>query len=129
MAVSDDYRVFLEELFQEFGRVEVRNMFGGAGIFADGVMFGLVADGVLYLKADAAFATEFAAEGKEPFTYRAKAGRPVAMSYWELPDRLLDDPAEFAGWARHAHRIALAAGAARQPARKPPKKRQPPQRR
>ncbi len=103
-------------------------MFSGAGVFAEGVMFGIVAGGVLYLKADADFAAEFAAEGKGPFTYQPKGRSPISMSYWEVPERLLDDFAEFASWARRAHAIALAASA-RETARKRPKKRQPPQRR
>jgi DNA transformation protein len=84
MALSANYKAFLEDLFSEFGPVEVRSMFGGAGIFADGVMLGLAADGALYLKADEIFAGEFAAEGKGPFTYQAKGRKPVSMSYWEV---------------------------------------------
>jgi DNA transformation protein len=127
MGVSADYKAFLEDIFVEFGRVSVRTMFGGAGVFAEGVMFALVADGVLYLKADDAFSPDFVAEGKGPFTYHAKSGRPVSMSYWEVPDRLLDDPAEFARWARRSHGLALAWAAEKlrrtRPRKRPPQKR------
>ena len=44
---------YISELFAAFGPVKVRRMFGGAGLFADGMMFGLIDDGVIYLKADA----------------------------------------------------------------------------
>ena len=47
------FKEFLEELFAPIGGVTVRRMFGGLGIFKDGVMFALVVDDVLYLKADA----------------------------------------------------------------------------
>jgi DNA transformation protein len=84
-------------------------MFSGAGLYADGVMFAILVDDTLYLKADELFARAFAAEGKGPFTYRRKGRAPVAMSYWEVPERLLDDPEELVAWARRAHAVAVAA--------------------
>ena len=65
----------------------------------------------LYLKADESFSRDFAAEGKGPFTYRRKGRPPVAMPYWEVPERLLDDPEELVTWARRAYAVALAAKA------------------
>ena len=53
----------IRELFAAFGPVVVRRMFGGAGIFADGTMFALVHDGVIYLKADERNAPDFEREG------------------------------------------------------------------
>lgn len=43
-----------------------------------------------------------------PFTYTPEGRAPVAMSYWEVPPRLLEEPDELAAWAREAHRIACA---------------------
>jgi len=77
-------------------------MFGGAGIYADGSMFALVADGVIYLKADERNAPDFDRERLAPFTYQTKAGRRGVMSYRRMPDRLYDDPDELATWARAA---------------------------
>ena len=94
----------MQDLLAEFGPVDIRSMFSGAGVYADGVMFALLANDTLYLKADADFARDFEAEGKRPFTYRPKGGKPVAMSYWEVPERLLDDPSERAGAPRSCHR-------------------------
>ena len=93
------------ELFAAFGRVSVRRMFGGFGISADGLMFALASDGVLYLKADEETSGAFTREGMGPFTYTAKGRGRTSLSYWRLPDRLYDDPDELAVWAR----IALAA--------------------
>jgi DNA transformation protein and related proteins len=111
LAVSDGYKTFLADLLSGFGPVTIRNMFGGAGVYADGVMFAILIDDTLYLKADETSSGTFAAEGKGPFTYRAKDRKPVAMSYWEIPERLLDDSDELAAWARRAHEVALAAKA------------------
>lgn len=77
-------------------------MFGGAGIYADGVMFALVADDVIYLKVDAQNEPDFEREGLPPFTYLAKNNKRAVMSYRRMPDRLYDDPDELARWAREA---------------------------
>lgn len=104
---SDD----IVELFAVFGRVSARRMFGGLGIYADGIMFALASDGVVYLKADQETSATFEREGAGPFTYSAKGRSHVSLSYWRLPDRLYDDPEELAGWARTALMVARRAKA------------------
>jgi DNA transformation protein len=98
----------LRDLFAAFGPVSVRRMFGGAGVYADGVMFALVSRGTVYLKADAESQPLFAAEGCGPFVYD-RAGKQATMtSYWRMPDRLYDDPDTLAQWARRSLAIAQA---------------------
>jgi DNA transformation protein len=92
----------IREMFAAFGAVSVRRMFGGAGLYADGLMFGLVSDGQIYLKADAAMVEAFEREGCAPFEYGTKAGKRAVMSYRRLPDRLYDDPDDLAQWAKRA---------------------------
>lgn len=105
----------LTELFAPFGPVDVRRMFGGAGLYRDGVMFGLVADDTIFLKADDTTATMFEREGCGPFVYAGK-GKPVTMSYWRLPDRCHDDPDALVDFARAAFDVAVRArGAKRRP--------------
>lgn len=99
MAGADSERI--SELFSAFGPVSVRRMFGGAGIFADGLMIALVSNGDIFLKADDETSPAFEREGLMPFTYGAKRRR-VVMSYWRMPERLLDDPDELAAWAKAA---------------------------
>ncbi len=62
-----EYVEFLKEVFSEFGAIQPRRMFGGYGIFHKGLMFGLVADETLYLKADAIIAEYFTGRGLEQF--------------------------------------------------------------
>ena len=97
---------FIHDLFQPFGAVSVRRMFGGAGLFADGVMFGLVSGGQIYLKVDATTVAGFEREQCEPFEYLTKNGKRALTSYWRLPDRLYDDADELAQWARQALAVA-----------------------
>jgi DNA transformation protein len=100
----------IRDLFAAVGAVSVRRMFGGAGIYADGVMIAIAFDGEVYLKADEHMIAAFAAEGAHPFTYATKDGtRALSKSYWSLPARLYDDPEELADWARKARTTSLAA--------------------
>ena len=52
MTASPDFIEFVQELFAPLGGVSIRRMFGGAGIYSRGVMFGLIDDDTIYLKAD-----------------------------------------------------------------------------
>jgi DNA transformation protein len=98
-----------DDLFQFFGPIATRRMFGGAGIFAEGLMIGLVtSDGRLHLKTDAATREDYLVEKSAPFSFR-KGGRTIATAYYTVPERLLDDPEEFAAWAKRAQAVALAA--------------------
>ena len=101
---------FIRDLFAQFRPVTVKRMFSGAGIFADGLMFGLIVDGAIHLKVDETNIADFEREGSRPFTYtRGKSsGRPTrhALPYWRLPERLYDDPDELAVWAGRAFAIA-----------------------
>jgi len=90
------------ELFAAFGPVSVRRLFGGAGIYAEGVMFALVHRGVIYLKADEQNAAAFEREGLAAFTYSTREGGRELASYRRMPDRLYDDAEELVAWARGA---------------------------
>lgn len=103
--MSATFQDLLEELFAPVGGVRFRRMFGGSGVYRDGIMFALVLDDVLYLKADASTQPRFAAEGCEPFRYEAR-GRTVTTSYWRLPERLFDGPEEFGEWTGTAFDVA-----------------------
>lgn len=84
-----EYVALVEELLQPAGPVEVRAMFGGHGVFLDGVMFGLIADEELYLKVDDVNRALFVDAGYEAFVYQAD-GRSITMSYHRAPDVLED---------------------------------------
>ena len=104
---------FLMELFEPFAVVAVRRMFGGTGIFHQGLNFAVVIDGALRLKADEQTIGDFEAEGMKPWDYTRKSGKVITMNYWQVPERLLDDPDEFATWAAKAFDVAMRADAAK----------------
>ncbi len=97
---------FLDEAFEEFGLIEVRKMFGGYGIYHDGVMFGLVENDTLYLKADETTQKHFESRGLSQFQYN-RAGKAVKMSYFMAPEEIYDDREKAAVWARRAYKVAV----------------------
>jgi DNA transformation protein len=99
---------YLKDLFEPFAPVNPRRMFGGLGVFHDGLMFALVADGAIYLKADEETLPLFEAAGSSAFVYHKNDG-PVQLSYWSLPVEAIDDPDEMKSWAERAYSAALRA--------------------
>ena len=101
---------FIRDLFSQFRPVTVKRMFGGAGVYCEGLMFGLVFDGAMFHKVDETSIPDFEREGSRPFVYtRAKSPDRVgrhSLSYWRLPERLYDDPDELAVWPGRALAIA-----------------------
>ena len=81
-------------------------MFGGAGLYRDGIMFGLVSNGDIYLKADEDTAPRFHDAGCRPFIY-SRDGRSVSMTYWSLPEAALDDADVLKEWAALAYEVAM----------------------
>jgi DNA transformation protein len=108
-----------DDLFREFGCIDVRRMFGGEGIFVGDLMIGLVVRDQIYLKTGDGNRADFEAEGARPFTYtRGKERNATSLSYYTVPERLLDDPEELGQWARKAHAAALATRATKAPKRR-----------
>ena len=105
-----EFTDYLHEVFAEFGPIQARRMFGGYGIYHDGVMFALVADDTLYLKVDAATHGQFLSRDLPAFSYD-KNGKTVRMSYHLAPEEILEDPAMARAWARQAYAAALRARA------------------
>jgi DNA transformation protein len=116
MAVSRDFRDFVLEQLEPAGRVTPRAMFGGVGLYLDGLFFALIDDDTLYFKADATTRGRFEQAGSKPFC--PFPDQPdKAMAYWQVPAEVLEDADELAAWAREAMGVALAKKS-RRPARR-----------
>jgi DNA transformation protein and related proteins len=107
MAYDADFGEWVREHFAGLGRLEIKRMFGGAGVYASGVIFALLDDGVVWLKGDEALGEAFEATGSRQFTFPTKDGRTMSMAYWTLPDTALDDPDEAVAWARRSLEVAV----------------------
>ncbi len=99
MAVSEEFLHYVREQLAGLRGVTHRRMFGGAGLYCDGVIFGFIADDVLYFKAGPANRADYTARGMgafRPFRDKPK----VSVTYFELPPEVLEDPDECLIWAR-----------------------------
>jgi DNA transformation protein len=121
MAIDSDFVATVLDLLSRWGGVSARRMFGGYGIYRQGLMFALVADDVLYLKVDDRNRPSYQAAGMGPFTYDGKS-KTVTLPYWEAPSELFDDDDAMIEWAKSAFGAALRAHKPKKPAR-PAKKR------
>lgn len=102
---------FIEDIFAGVGPIGIRRMFGGQGIYSDGVIFALVLRDRLMLKGDEQTAAAYEAAGMERWVYEnSKSKKPVAMPYWTAPESALDDPDEMTVWARKAIEAARRSG-------------------
>lgn len=86
--------------------VTKRSMFGGYGLFIEGVMFGLVADGQPFFKGDGQNLEQYKLAGSKPFEYDRK-GKPIQMSYYAVPDWVLEDVRELSDWVESARLAAI----------------------
>ncbi len=100
MALSNDFLEYILDQLSDWGEVSVRRMFGGAGLYRDGLMFGLVADNVAYLKVDETNRDKFIEAGSSPF--KPYPDRPTTMSYFEIPPDVLENADELIKWAEES---------------------------
>ena len=105
---DNEFQSYVLDLMQVIGPVKGRKMFGGYGLFLDRVMFALIADDVLYLKADSETSKKFDEFGLLPFVYNKK-GKDVIMSYYQAPDTALEDSEVMQVWADMAYETAIKA--------------------
>jgi DNA transformation protein len=99
----------IAEMFSAYGSIQLKRMFSGFGLYSEGVCFCMVLrGGEFYFKVDETSAPRFEAEGCKPFSYsQRRSGKVVTvMSFWQMPERLYDDPDELADWTRQAVAVA-----------------------
>jgi DNA transformation protein len=120
MPLSNDFIEYVIEQLAPFARVTSRRMFGGAGLYADGLFFALIASDSLYFKVDDSNRADYEARGCKPFVPFPEKPE-LSMNYYDVPAELLDDSEELCRWARKSVAVALAA--ANKKARRPVKKK------
>lgn len=106
MAVSDEFVDYFIDQLAGWGEVSARRMFGGAGVYCDGVMFGLIADDVAYLKVDDSNREDFVKAGSSAFNPYPEKTETYVMSYYEIPADVLEDAELLGKWAERALAVA-----------------------
>ena len=98
--VSDEFISYVLDQLSDFGEVAWRRMFGGVGLYHDGLMFALIANDVLYFKVDDASRSDYESAGSGPF--RPYPDKKTVMSYYEVPIDVSEDRDELSSWAEKA---------------------------
>ncbi|MGV2333188.1 MAG UNVERIFIED_CONTAM: TfoX/Sxy family protein [Planctomycetaceae bacterium] len=96
---------FAQEILEPFGPLKIRAMFGGYGIYKDGIIFAIIGYNELYFKADKVLAEYFKSQGSEPFTYDMN-GKTASMSYYKVLPEILEDPDLLKEWFELSYQVA-----------------------
>ncbi|MDD4964886.1 MAG: TfoX/Sxy family protein [Gallionella sp.] len=103
---QNEFVEYVREVMSHWASVSSRKIFGGYGLYRDGLMFALIAHETLYFKVDARNVAQFERAGCIPFTYQ-NATRTVQLSYWSAPAECLESPADMGEWSQCAYAAAL----------------------
>ena len=101
---------YVEDLFANLGRIRIRKMFGGAGVYSGDDMFALIDKDRVYVKSDDLLKADLESEGGEAFEWtNPNTGKTIQMSYVSLPLNALDARDEASAWGRKAIDVAIQA--------------------
>ena len=98
MKANPEFLNFVIEKLLPIGDIKSRAMFGGYGIFHEGLMFALISDDILYFKVNESNRHTYEKAGSKPFTH--------GISYWEVPSEVLEDTTKLHEWANISILIA-----------------------
>ena len=107
MKVSEDYKSYIEEQFSAYGDVDFKKMFGGYGIFREGIMFAMISPGDIFrMRADDNNVGDYQKEGMQQFpSHGGKKGMP----YWDVPAYVIENQNDLKLWAEKSYKAALRA--------------------
>lgn len=109
-SMSREYSHYIIDLLSPWAHVTAKAMFGGFGLYRGGQIFAIIIDDTLYFKVGDSNRADYEAAGSEPFTYEAKGRKKASMSYWRVPEEILEDAESLGVWAEKAFRVALGGG-------------------
>ena len=111
MAGRSELLDHLVDQLAPLGEARGRPMFGGYGVYLDGLIIGLIAFDGFYLKVDDRNRPDFEAAGSAPFSYDTKSGTNTITAYWEVPADVLEDAEQLRAWALKSLAVSRRAGA------------------
>ncbi|PJZ76961.1 TfoX/Sxy family protein [Leptospira neocaledonica] len=82
------------------GPLSYKNMFGGFGVYSGSQIFAMIIKDRLYFRVGQSNQAEYESSGMGPFTYAGKDGKIVRVSYWEVPEEVLEDDEDLVFWFR-----------------------------
>lgn len=108
MTTSPEYVGWIVDQLSDFDQIETKRLFGGRAVLKDNLNFGLIFQDELYFKADDVNIARFTVAGSQQFTYQ-KGGKTIYVSFWTVPETVIEDKEEFSVWANDAFDAALRA--------------------
>jgi DNA transformation protein and related proteins len=99
---NSGYIEYLLDILSSLGDIKTRKMFGGYGIYKNGVFFAIIVGEMLYFKVDAHNLPDYEKYDSKPFSYEGKNKKTITMSYWEVPADVLEDHSLLELWVRKA---------------------------
>ena len=103
--MSAGFKSFVLDQLEELGDVTAKSMFGGVGLYRDGVFFGILARDALFFKTDDRNRPDYVRAGMKSFKpYLDKPGR--SATYYAVPLDVMESPTDLAAWARKAIAVA-----------------------
>jgi DNA transformation protein len=99
------FKDFVLDQLHDLGDVDCRRMFGGYGLYQNGVFFGIISQARLYFKTTATTRTAYVQSGMQPFRH----ARQTLTSYYKCPSISEDRPAS-SGCSKPWRRNATASG-------------------
>jgi DNA transformation protein and related proteins len=107
MAKTNTFVTYItEEVLGQIPGITARGMFGGFGLYKDGIIFGLIDNDRLYFKVDVSNEKEYEEKGSKPFTYMHN-GKSMQMTYWEVPDVILENRDEIETWLQKSVAVSI----------------------
>ncbi len=104
--MPSNYANYIVEILSPYGEIRARSMFGGYGVYKNGIIFALIVDDELYFKVNSSNRSQYEELDSEPFIYNAK-GKKVTMSYWKVPMEILEDEDQIGNWLEQSYEISL----------------------
>lgn len=104
MSASDGFLAFVEEQLAQVCDVSHKRMFGGVGLYADGIFFAIIDDDELYFKVDDTTLPKYEERGMDFFR---PYGDERTMSYCQVPAEVLEDTQALSAWVSEAVEVSL----------------------
>jgi DNA transformation protein and related proteins len=122
MPVQPQYLAYVLEQLAGLNSVRPNRMFGGVGLYSDGLFFGLIDDDTLFFKTSDANIADYRSRNMPKFMpFPDKTG--AVMGYHQVPADVIEDPETLVEWARKSLAVALARQATKAAKKKSPGKR------
>lgn len=102
MPKDESFHEYVIDLFRNFPGITSRGMFSGWALYQDDIVFAIIAEGELYFKSDKHIQSYFEQANSHPFIYSRKDSKSITLSYWSVPEEVLENEVELSLWVERS---------------------------